>query len=623
MPYLRRIILFVLLAMPLGVAAQWDDVLEQWVEEHGTGGGVAEMSDLLQQLSDNPVNLNDSAATATLPFLSPFQRMALNIYILLYGQLLSVQELRMVPGFDSVTRALIAPLVTVAPYTPHAVPSLGEIVSRGRHTLTMGLGGTVEQAEGYRSGKYEGDNLHGQLCYHFNYDNRVILQFSADKDPTEMWGRDNFYGYSLTLKHLGRLEQLVVGRYNLQFGQGVALWTGFEPFAIAGHSPVRYAGGIKAASPFNEEGWQQGAAATLRVARSMRLSTFASRNDDEWLGGAHLEYRRGNLIVGLTALGIRYDDSVVLKNYVYNQDYFRGDRSATLGADFLWQRGRLLLFGEAAVDGAGHPAIVGGTRLVLPGDNSVGLSLRHYNPCYHSLHSAAYGIGSSTRNEQGISIDGQFHLPFRLTAMASADWHHFPHIKYGCYAPSTGLKLQGQVSRQFGARCEATLRYTLRQQDRNVPGTSGALIETTHRQVLQAMLRYTCGSWRYTSRLMLSRFDDEHSEVQRGWLVAQEVRYTQGRWQATMQVAWHDVDSYYARLYLSESYLQYAFSMPSLQGRGLRGAAVLRWSLSRHLVLGFKYALTWRPDEEAIGSGAAATEGPLRQTWNLQLRLKM
>ena len=136
---------------------------------------------------------------------------------------------------------------------------------QGHHTLVTGLGGTVEQAKGYENGKYEGDNLRGLVCYRFNYDNRVVLQLSADKDPTEAWGKNNFYGYSLTLNDFGRVRKLVIGRYNLQFGQGVSLWTGFEPFSLIGDSPVRYAKGIKAASPFYEEGWQEGLATTLTL----------------------------------------------------------------------------------------------------------------------------------------------------------------------------------------------------------------------------------------------------------------------------------------------------------------------------------------------------------------------
>lgn len=620
---IRQIIFLLLFALPLSVVAQVDDAIEQWVEEHGSDANVAELSDLFLQLADNPVNLNDTVAVASLPFLSPFQVKALSNYIILYGQLVSVKELRMVPGFDSATVALIAPLVKTEPYVEQSFPGISEIIRRGRHTLTTGLGGTIEQAKGYENGKYEGDNLRGLLCYRFNYDNRVVLQLSADKDPTEAWGKDNFYGYSLSLSDFGWLEKLVVGRFNLQFGQGVALWTGFEPFSLTGSSPVRFASGVKAASAFYEEGWQEGLATTIKFGSALHLSAFGSRVDDEWMGGGHLELRRDNLVLGITFAASFLDDSVRLRDYVYNQDYFRGDRAGVLGVDALWQRGRLMFFGEVATDVEGHPSGIAGMRFSLRGDNGIGLAVRHFDSRYHNLHTAAYGIGSRTANEQGISLDGRIRLPLGVTALLSADVHRFPRVRYGCYAPSSGSKWQLQLGHAVGRQGEASVRYMLRHQQRNVPGTSGKVIENTFRQQLQGQYRFTNGPWRFTTRVIISWFNTEESGNQRGWLASQEVRYCFGHWQTSIQASWHDIDGYYARIYLSESNLQYAFSMPMLQGRGLRTSAVLRCDVARWLNVSFKYTLIGRPGLESIGSGNAATPGSVRQTWHVQLRCKL
>ena len=624
---IRRFIFLLLFALPFAAEAQMEDAIEQWVEEHGSDAGVAELSDLLIQLAENPVNINDTDAVASLPFLSPFQVKALKNYIVLYGQILSVKELYLVPGFDSLTVALITPMVKANPYEKRSFPGLAEMFKKGRHTLVAGLGGTVERAKGYDNGKYEGDNLRGLLCYRFNYDNRVVFQLAADKDPTEAWGKDNHLSYSLVIGDLWggttvHIERIVMGRFNVQFGQGVTLWTGYEPFSLTGSSPVRYAGGVKAASPFSEEGWQEGLAATVGFGRNVSLSAFGSRANEEWMGGGHLQLRYGNLILGVTASASFLDDSVRLRNYVYNQDYFRGDRAGALGVDVLWQVGRLLFFGEAATDAEGHPAAIGGMRLSLRGDNSIGLAVRHYDSRYHNLHTAAYSIGSRTANEQGVSLDGRFHLPLGLAALISADVHRFPKVKYGCYAPSTGSKWQLQLGRDVGRRGEAWVRYTLRHQQRNVPGTSGKVIENTLRQQLQGQYRFTDGPWCLTTRVILSWFNTEESGNQQGWAVSQEVRYSGDRWQTAVQATWHDINGYYARIYLSESYIQYAYSMPMLQGRGLRTSVVLRCDITKWLNLNIKYTLAFRPGEDHIGSDNAATPGPVRQTWHIQLRCK-
>lgn len=172
----------------MAAAAQTDISIEDWVDELGSEADASELSDLLLHFADHPVNLNDTASLASLPFLSPFQIRSLHNYILLYGQLLSVRELLMVPGYDSLFVSSIEPLVKAEPFEDQGLPSVAEILRRGHHTLVTGLGGTVEQAEGYSNGHYDGDNLRGLVCYRFSYGHQVSLQLSADKDPTEGWG---------------------------------------------------------------------------------------------------------------------------------------------------------------------------------------------------------------------------------------------------------------------------------------------------------------------------------------------------------------------------------------------------------------------------------------------------
>ena len=617
---MRRFIILLLLIAPLSLKAQVDEAIEQWSEEGG-GESVADLSDLLLQLANDPVNLNDTVAITSLPFLSPFQVRALKTYIILYGQLLSVKELKMVPGFDSATVALILPLVKVEPYTSSGKLTWKQLFGNGRHTVVSGLGGTVERAQGYDNGHYEGDNLHALMCYTYSFESHINIRFSADKDPMEAWGKDNFVGYHLMIGDIGRLERLVVGRYNLQFGQGVALWTGFRPFSILGASPVRFGNGVKTASAFYESDYQEGLAATVDLGCGFSLSGFGSRTEDEWFGGSHLTWRHDNLLLGLTAVATLLDDSIQLHEYAYNQDYFRGDRQAVVGVDALWQAGQLLLYGEVAVDHQGASAGIGGFRITTGGDNSFGVSVRHYDTRYHNLHAGAYSVGD-TRNEQGITLDTRLNLPWKFVALLSADLHRFPSLRYGSYAPSSGAWLRAQLGRSFGSHVEASVRFSLRQKQRNVPNIDSTLYigEETAKQQLQGQVRVSLGPWRFTTRAMLSWFEAGVAAREWGWLLAQEVRYTDRSWQAALQAAWFDIDSYNARIYLNESNLQYAFSIPQLQGRGLRLSALVRYALGSHLNLSAKYTLSLYPDQDTIGTGDAATPGSLRQTWLLQLR---
>lgn len=209
--------------------------------------------------------------------------------------------------------------------------------------------------------------------------------------------------------------------------------------------------------------------------------------------------------------------------------------------------------------------------------------------------------------------------------MASVDLHHFESLRYGSYSPSSGAWLRLQLSRQIGDRVLVSVRYADRVKERNIPNIDSTLYlgEQAVRRQLQGELRASLGSWLMTTRAMYNRFDSENVETQDGWLLAQMARYTQGPLQLTAGLAIFNVDGYYARIYLSESCLQYAWSIPMLYGKGLRAHVVVRWDIGGGLSFAAKYGVTRYFDRESIGSGAAETEGPMRQTWFVQLRWKL
>lgn len=617
---LKRWIIVLLLLLPLGLAAQVDGAIEEWLLEDASEEQAAGTVDELMQSIADPVNINDTAAARHLPLMTPFRYRALCNYIILYGQLISVNELLLIPGFDSLTVRFLVPLVKVEPFVERGKMRWWE----GHHTVVTGVGGTVEQAVGYRDGRYEGDNLHALFSYNYKYREHVSMRFTADKDPMEAWGKHNFYSYHLMLSDIGHLERLVVGRYGLQFGQGLTLWSGLKPFNLVGQTPERYGTGVRQAGAFYEEAYHEGVAATVRLWRSIHLSAFASRVDGETLGGGHVEWRMGNLTAGVTAAYTLLDDSLTVRDYVYNQTRFRGHGLFNGGVDATWQWRRLTLYGEAAVDGEGHPAAIAGATLTASSANRFGVSWRYYHPQYHNLHAQGYAIGS-TQGEQGITMDASTQLPAGISMLTSLDVHRFASLRYGSYSPSTGAWLRVQLSRRVGSKVDVAVRYADRFKERNIPNQNTTLYlgEETVRRQLQGDVKIVAGRWLLTTRAMFAHFMSENTEAQKGWLAAQTARYNLGGLQITAGVAYFDVDGYYARFYLSESNLQYAWSIPMLYGRGMRAYALVRYNVSDKLMFAAKYAITYYADRESIGSGAAETEGPARQTWFVQVRWKL
>lgn len=610
-------ILILLLATSATVAQEDGSGLEAWVEETGDTWAAGEMSDQWKRLQARPVNLNDSAAVADLWLLSPFQRQALHNYILLHGQLLSHKELLFVPGFDSATVAMLQPVTVTAPYTKPRRWRLAD----GRHFLLTAVGGTVEQAAGYTDGSYEGDAFRALMVYNYDLYGKIDLRLVADKDPGEVWGRGNFVGYHLMVKDIGRLERLIIGRYNLQFGQGLTLWTGLRPFNLLGNAPLRYGSGVRQAVAFYEEGYQEGVATRIRLGQGLRLSAFGSYVGGEGLGGGHLEWRHRGLIIGVTATGTWLDSATVPQERLYTQHDFVGSHLFNGGVDVVWQWRRLTLYGEGAVDDGLHPAAIGGLLMQADRRIRLGVTGRYYHPDYHNLHAQVYAIGS-TQGEQGLSLDAESRLPWDLTGLASLDIHRFPTLRYATYSPTTGEWLRLQLSREWGGWLTATVRYAYRRKERNIPNLDSTLYlgESTLRRQWQGEVKAVSGAWTVTWRGVYAVYDSEAAARQGGGLVSFATRYSWQRLQALASLTWFDVDGYYARIYINESNLQYAWTMPALYGRGWRGVALVRYRVGKQLTLAAKYTLTWMSDAESIGSGATQTDGPRRQTWMLQLR---
>ena len=590
---LKPWIIALLVSFPAVAAAQVDELLEQMAAE-GSEVAAETYADELQELRDFRPNINDTATLFSLPLLSPFQQRALSNYILLYGQLLSHKELAMVPGFDSATIALLSEVTVVEPYTPQRRLRLAD----GRHRLVAGIGG------------YNADSLRAMAVYSFDLGRHISLRLAAEKDAYEPWGKDNFYSYHLMLSDIGWLERMIVGRYSLRFGQGLTLWTGLAPFNLIGATPQRYGNGVRPASTFYEEGYQEGAALTIRLLRSWHVSAFASKAQGKALTGGHVEYRGGNLVAGMTVVHTALDSALNPAWRLYNVDYFRGDRLLNAGIDVAWQWHGLMLYGEASVGDSGLAAI-GGARLMVDSRNSFGISYRHYDVGYHNLNASPYGIGDG-RNESGWTLDARMQLPWRIDALLSADIHCFPSLRYGSYRPSGGEWLRAQFGRQFGHDMSATLRYSYRRKERNVPNLNENtyLWEETARHQLQGEFRADVGRFSLTTKGICSLFDSENGEPQKGWLLSQQARYTHGALQATAAVTLFDVQDYYARIYLNESNLQYQFYIPSYYGRGLRTWIVLRYNVTDRLSLAAKYAVQWK-------------QSPARHNLNLQLRWKL
>lgn len=663
----------------------WRSMIEEWAELNDSESVPDEIVEDLQSFIDNPINLNDTASEllTSLPFINDLQRDIIKAYIAQNGQLVSLAELHLMNGFDTLQIKLLSIFATVEPIDDNTIPTPMTMVRHGRSNLRMGIKTVFPRSRAYYEKKYLGSPFREYFRYKFHYSNRLAFQLSADKDAGDpfrfasdedkapMLGFD-YYGYHLMVNEMGIVKSAIIGKYQLQFGQGATLWSGFAPWGGYDMPLRRYGQGIRATSAFCEYGYLRGTAATISlIPKRLEATVFysyvkrdatadttddgavfftslynsgyhRSENEsmkkwrlDEHLTGTHIQYHRPTLNIGATAYGTFFSDKINPVKNVYNAFAFRGNRLFNVGVDASWRYRRTILFGEVATSieeasymptGAPLPlAAVAGMETNFSSDNSLSVAYRHGTPSYHNFFANTIGQSSSPQNDAGVITNLRLRLPFNTRLAASADLFRNPWMRYRLYAPSSGVDYRVKLSKDLTQNTQIVAQYQYRVADRNSDLQTYA-VETTIRQRLSLHLEYSKDGWRLLSRLVLARFNCTDHSPEHGFLMLQDISRTTSFLGKDLTInartAIFDVTGYDARIYSSESDLMYEFSAPMLMYRGMRSYLVVRYDLSNDISVALKYAVSYYPEQETLGSGYDTTTGSCRHELKAQLRLR-
>lgn len=645
-----------------------DNALERFIEQEADEEAVDELIDEYCDMQDRRVSLNDSASYIPEWLLSQFQRDIIRAYIKQHGYILSWEELHLVNGLDSTVVAALQQYCTLEKPSV-GPPSLKQMIKNGRHNIVSGFSTTFEQARGYKENVYEGKpyRLYGR--YRFNYKDYISLQISAEKDAGEGFfygsrkqGFDLYSGH-LMVGNIGHLKNAVIGRYRLQFGQGLTLWSGSRGFLGWNASGMRFGRGICAASPFTESDYMQGTAATVSLPYGFELTAFYSyaRRDatfdsiealartvstsgyhrseseiakrgtlGEHLYGGNLQWNRQSLHVGMTFYRTVFAIPLIPKSNAYNAYAFRGRFNSNAGVDFTYRWRRLLFYGEGSVSQGGGLAGLLGIDCMISADHMLSVIYRNYSVNHHNLHTASWGHSSQPQNESGLRIALHSRMPLRLDLMLQSDFYRHPYMRYGCYSPSSGGDVRTELSRQFAMshanRQTVVLRlnhrYSLFMRNDSKASSSEYFVDTYHRHLLYGDVSWQSPNFTLRTRVGYSSFKGDNGERTQGVVLLQDFTALFGAFNVGGRIALFDVGSYDARLYVAERGLEYDNGGTALYGKGIRFYLIARYTLKDRIFFALKYSVLAYADSETIGSGYELIQASHRQQLRLQLRFK-
>ncbi|RAK66195.1 hypothetical protein DLM85_13520 [Hymenobacter edaphi] len=673
-------------------------VQELFAEPQSDQENYEDLYENLLQYLQTPLNLNTAnrEELSSLLLLSEPQITALLEHRQLYGQLLALYELQSIRGFDLRTIYRVAPFVTVGNTDTNAArgPLWKRIWQEDNNALFLRYERVLQDRRGYGP---VAPNSNGELPAHYlgSADKMLVrfrtshardfsIGFAAEKDAGEQFTWDtktrrygfDYYSAHFALFDRGRLKSVVIGDYQLQFGQGLLLSSGLqvgkgaETITTLRRSNV----GVRPYSSVLETAFFRGAAATVALTPALKLTGFASRKridatlrtsavvdslrqaDDfsdfasglpitgfhrtpselanrqalqETVTGGDLSFApgTGRLNVGLTAVNTLFDKPLQKRNEPYNFYEFSGRHNLAVSTHYSYGWRNVSLFGETARSSSGGLGTVNGLLASLGPTVDASVLFRRYDKDFHTLYGNALGENTRNINENGLYLGLKLRPIARWELSAYYDQFRFPWLRYQAGAPGSGYDWLLRVS--FAPTKTSQLYAQIRTRVKEYDDASSTRpmplpVPVMRRSLLLFYDTSPTPALSLRTRVQGVRYREADRPVKTGYLLAQDV--TVQPWQRlrlTARYALFDTDDYDTRQYVYEQDVLYAFSIPVLYGRGTRYYLLAEYKINRRLTLWVRFANTRYRHQNTVGSGLDEIRGNERSDVKAQLRVAL
>lgn len=629
---------------------------------------------------DHPINLNQTKPEELrqLYLLSELQIIGLFEYIDRHGFLLSIYEIQFIQGWDNETIYSLLPFVDVLPATQKKQLKIRDVFRYGKHELVARYTRILERSKGFlmndtnSSSGYLGDPSQVFFRYRFTYRDRLSVGFVAKKDRGEEFftgtqpGGFDFYGGHLFLKDIGPFKKIALGDYNLQFGQGLTLWTGFGYRRTALAMNIkRFPSGIRPYTATNQAFFNRGVAAEAKIGpvsvtgfvsykpvsatvtevdsltgEALKFSSFyetgmhrtlsevnKKNRINELLTGGNVTFRASKWNIGVTAAYMQYSAELVLDNQLYNMYRFQGDRLFNVGVDYNLLLGKFYLFGELAFSRNGGHAFLQGIQANLSGNFALSLLFRDYSKKYQNMNSNAFGERSEAQNERGVYLGFTANPMQKLNLMGYMDVFQFPWLRFNVDAPSIGYEYLLQVTYIPNRRTETYLRVrrSNTQQNSTVDDEyTDPLIDVARTNYRFNFTYEVSKQLKLKNRMEIVTLEQPDKPFRWGYLIYQDVIYKPAviPLDLSARFAVFNTDDFDTRLYAYENDVLYSFSVPAYFYQGMRFYLQAKYDIIPGLGVWFRIAQSYFINRQTIGSGLDEIQGNTRTEIKVQVRYR-
>ena len=210
-----------------------EEIIENIAEENEEELDYSELYEALYYFAEHPINLNKTSKEELreLYFLNAYQIDKLLLHIEKNGKLLSYLELQTVAGFDVQTIQNLLPFISI-----NTSVTSKQLLANIKQYIMVRDQFYLQEQKGYVPDE-DGDihylgNTHRTYLKYRLKNNYLQAGITAEKDAGENFSGSNqpygfdFYSAHLQAKKIGKIKNVIIGDYQMNFGQGLTMQSG-------------------------------------------------------------------------------------------------------------------------------------------------------------------------------------------------------------------------------------------------------------------------------------------------------------------------------------------------------------------------------------------------------------
>jgi len=623
-----------------------NDKIFQYLEDATEEQEDSQLYELFDELISNPIDINNAALDdlLVLPFIPTISAKRILRFIKKVNGINTFNELKLIKKIDPNILMLIKPFVKISPRETKGKKSSNVPSLKFRSRLIN----DIQDKKGFIDKKYLGDKFKTYQRIKANYEN---FRFGAliEKDAGELSHTDFYSGY-LNYKSDGIINNIILGDYLFEFGQGLAIWSpyAFSKGSDATSSINKRARGLVSYTSSDENNFFRGGASTINFG-FIKLSGFYSQNiidatlndkssiSNFYISGYHRTeneiLKKGNITSKSYGTSVSFDFAEMFNvSLMHYKTYFdksfdsedkfslNGNRFSFTSTSYNFQSNNISASGEFSFNGT-SVASINNFHLDINKSLTFATSVRSYPRNYYNIYSNGFGEKSSTQNELGFYAGikwrtslGSFNIYYDLFKQ--------PYSSFSMDLPANGNDFLLNYKYSFGK--EIVLNFKFKQETKEVDFGIEE-IETIRDQTknnYRLDLSYKLSKNIYgRNRIELVDFKQKGRLNEYGLLTFQDVKILFKNYNFIARVIFFDTESYNSRIYEFENNHRGLLTNLPMFGNGFRWYFIFNIQPIKQLKISARYSETFKPNIKSFSSGLSEIKGNVDNRFSLQFDL--